>query len=80
MIENADERPIHNSWGDASKIISMADAQKGIKERYTVYIKSLTYKGYEIGDVPIMWWDQSEKNGKGDVMTIYRKSERAAAH
>ena len=59
----------------------MADAQKGIKERYTVVIKSLTYKGYEIGDVPIIWWNQNRDGpGRGGPENIYVKSSRAVAH
>ena len=59
----------------------MADAKKGIKERYTVLIKSLTYKGYEIGDVPIIWWDQNRDGpGRAGARNIYNKSARAVAH
>ena len=53
--------PIRNSWGHTDKIISMSDAEKGIHSRYDVCIKSLTYKGYSTGDIPVIW--RTKKGG-----------------
>ena len=36
-------------------MIASSDALKGVHSRYQVEIQTLTYKGFEIGDVPMFW-------------------------
>ena len=36
-------------------MISKSDALKGVHSRYSVAIKTLTYKGYDTGDIPMIW-------------------------
>ena len=50
----------------------MSDAKKGVHLRFEVSIKSLTYKGYEIGDIPIIW--------RGGFSNIYDEYARKYAH
>ena len=47
--------PLLNSWGNHEKEISFSSAEKAIQERYEVTISKLTYKGYRVGDIPIIW-------------------------
>ena len=63
--------PILNSWGENEKIISFSDAFNGVHSRYAVWIKTLIYKGYETGDIPMKW-----KNDQGAGGHIYHQSNR----
>ena len=36
-------------------MIPSSDALRGARERYTVLIRTLTYLGFEIGDVSMIW-------------------------
>ena len=49
-------------------MIASSDALKGVHERYQVRIQTLTYKGFETNDIPMIWWD-------GDS-NIYRQYSR----
>ena len=64
---------IRNNWGDNETVVSQADVQKGLHSKYMVGIKSLTYKGYSTGDIPMIW----EKHGQS--CNIYQKSNRDAS-
>ena len=66
--------PIFNSWGENEKIISESDALKGVYSRYFVVIKTLIYKGYETGDIPMKW-----TNDQGFGGNIYRQFWRERA-
>ena len=68
-IDNGD---IFNSWGDHEKVIPLSDALKGARERYEIAIKTLTYLGFETGDISMIW-----SPGPGTfIYTIYSKYTR----
>ena len=66
--------PIYNSWGSHEQIISEADALKGVRERYAVAIKTLTYKGFEVGDIPMIWGDE---DGSYSIYEQEHREEKA---
>ena len=61
-----------NSWGNLDKEIDFSSAEKAIVERYEVKMKKLTYKGYRVGDIPIIWC--------GGNYSIYFKSHRESKY
>ena len=67
----AEPNNIRNCWGDHDNIISMADAQKGIHQRYKTAIKRLTYKPNENEEIPIIW-----KCNSGELKCIYSRDDR----
>ena len=63
-----------NSWGDNEQIISRSDADRGLHSRYAVNIKTLVYKGFETGDIPMVW-----ANDEGRGNNIYNENGRKTA-
>ena len=55
MLDDWETAPLLNSWGNNDKEISFSEAEQAIHTRYGVTIKSLTYKGFKSGDIPVIW-------------------------
>ena len=70
FISDFQTSPLLNSWGNNEKTISESDALRGVHSRYGVSIKTLTYKGYETGDIPMKW--SNEKY----FCVIYNQNDR----
>ena len=70
MLDDWKTAPLCNSWGNNDKEISFSEAEQAIHTRYEVRIRSLTYKGFKSGDIPVIW------NG---IFFIYDKDERKNA-
>ena len=76
--KNYSNSKVRNSWGDNEKVIAWSDIEGGydrkIHQDFEVEIKSLTYKGYEIGDIPILWRKNYNNGGQYfKLETIYDK-------
>ena len=55
-------------------MIPSSDALQGARERYDVLIKTLTYLGFEIGDVPMIWSTEFDIYSKCDRKNYATKS------